>query len=483
MEGFKKMAEKKTIKVISVFLAVVMCLSVLPFSSFADESETGTALTSEGVEVSYKSFTDDDFLHTEGMSLYTKDGRKVTLRGTNFGGWGLMESWMTPLNESEGEDVMLDKLVSRFGVEKTHELMKTYRSNWITEVDFANVKALGMNVIRLPIWYRNFQSDENGTWFRDENGNIDFSQLDWVVNMCHKYGIYLIIDLHGAPGYQNEYDHSGRKHSCTFWDDTDEAKKNQKVVEEFWKVLAAHYKGEPAVAMYDLLNESLGTDKGVLNKHDEFNAYMNTLYQDVRAVDPDHIITMEAVWTTRHVCGPDKYGWTNVVYQPHFYDKTNFAFRNNMNICLNSNYNCPLYIGEFFPFNNATFDYVLSLYNLEDASWTTWSYKGTGGGAKTSDWWIYGSDEIKNVDPDNDSYEKLMEKIGSCLRTDSGKWAKTPFADHVAKYTDGYYSVSELAAVPGGTSQATLKMFRALFIDLFNRIRNFLKNFFTFKKS
>ena len=60
---------------------------------------------------------------------------------------------------------MFQTLVKRFGIEKTHKLMQLYRSNWITETDYRNVKELGMNVIRLPVWYRNFQSDDNGTWY------------------------------------------------------------------------------------------------------------------------------------------------------------------------------------------------------------------------------------------------------------------------------------------------------------------------------
>ena len=46
-------------------------------------------------------------------------------------------------------------------------------------------------------------------------------------------------------------------------------------------------------------------------------------------------------------------------------------------------------------------------------------------------------DQIEKVDYQNDSYEVLMEKWGECLRTDSGKFTKTTFADYVANFTDG----------------------------------------------
>ena len=234
------------------------------------------------------SFADDGrLLHTEGENIVNGKGETVVLRGTNFGGWGIMEDWFTPFTDAAGEDNMYEALVSRFGVEKTHALFQTYRENWITELDYQNVAALGMNVIRLPIWYRNFQSDDNGTWYRDEAGNIDWSELDEVLRLCEKYGLYLILDLHGAPGYQNDYDHCGRSKSMSLFDDTDAGRRYRAVTLDFWVELARHCVGNPTVAMYDLLNEPLGTnitrDKSLKQNFWDFS---DELYRAIRAVDP-----------------------------------------------------------------------------------------------------------------------------------------------------------------------------------------------------
>ena len=50
------------------------------------------------------------------------------------------------------------------------------------------------------------------------------------------------------------------------------------------------------------------------------------LYDTVREVDDDHIITMEAIWTGFALPYTFMRGWENVVYQVHFYNNSDFIF-------------------------------------------------------------------------------------------------------------------------------------------------------------
>ena len=43
------------------------------------------------------------FLHTEGESIFNESGEQIVLRGTNFGGWGIMEDWFCPFVSPSGE--------------------------------------------------------------------------------------------------------------------------------------------------------------------------------------------------------------------------------------------------------------------------------------------------------------------------------------------------------------------------------------------
>ncbi|MBR0537316.1 MAG: cellulase family glycosylhydrolase [Clostridia bacterium] len=425
-------------------------------------------------------FTSADLLHTEGEKIFTADGREVVLRGTNFGGWGIMEDWFCPFTDPAGEDNAYVTLVERFGVEETHKLFKAYRENWITEIDYRNVADLGMNCIRLPIWYRNFQSDDNGTWYRDESGSIDFSELDNVIAMCRKYGLYLIIDLHGLPGYQNDYDHCGRSKSMSLFDDTPEGARYREVTLDFWTTLAAHCAGDPVIAMYDLMNEPLGTNitrEG--NLQQSFWDFSDELYNAVRAVDPDHIITMEAIWDPSAIASPDVYGWENIVYQEHLYDVTNPSFLHKMNEISRAGYNAPFYIGEFYPRGVSTFDYLFSIFNDRNMSWTTWTYKGTGPDAENSPWFIYGSSTVEKIDYENDSLETIKEKWGECLRTDSGAFTRTAFADYAACYTDGTVDEASLYSFGVATSVGEFSLRWQMFVNkikaIITTIRDWLR--------
>ena len=438
----------KTKKILSILLAALL---LTPFCMLFCTAANADALP---------------MLHTEGEKIIDANGEEVVLRGTNFGGWGIMEDWFCPFTDPAGEENAYLTLVERFGIEKTHALFQHYRENWITEIDYKNVADLGMNCIRLPIWYRNFQSDDNGTWYRTENGEIDFSELDTVIEMCKKYGLYLIIDLHGLPGYQNDYDHCGRSKSMSLFDNTAAAARYREVVTDFWVTLAEHCKNEPTVAMYDLMNEPLGTNitrEG--NLQQSFWDFSNDLYRAIRAVDPTHIITMEAIWDPSAIAGPDVYGWKNIVYQEHLYDVTNFAYLHKVNEIRNAGYNAPFYIGEFYPRGISSFDYLFSLFNARNLSWTTWTYKGAGDRADSSPWFLYGSSTIEKIDYRNDSYDTLWAKWGEVLRTDGGAFTKTAFADYAANYVDGAVDNAALYSFGAIDSIGTPQVRWNLFVD------------------
>ncbi|MBQ7543234.1 MAG: cellulase family glycosylhydrolase [Clostridia bacterium] len=417
------------------------------------------------------------FLHVEGEQIVKENGERIVLRGTNFGGWGILEDWFCPFTDPAGEENIYQTLVERFGQDAVHALFQTYRSNWITEIDYQNVSSMGMNVIRLPLWYRNFQRDDNGTWYRKEDGSIDFSELDAVVALCRKYGLYLILDLHGLPGYQNDYDHCGKSKSMSLFDDTDEGRRYREVTLDFWVETAKHYADEPVIAMYDLMNEPLGTnitrDKSFKQTFWDFS---DALYRAIRAVDSRHIITMEAIWDPSAIASPDVYGWENIVYQEHLYDVTNVSYLHKANEIRRARYNAPFYIGEFYPRGISSFDYLFSLFNKRDLNWTTWTYKGAGPGADNSPWFLYGSACVQKIDAQNDSYETLMEKWGAVLRTDSGAFSRTTFADYMQQFTDGTVDALSLYTFGILDSVGTRAQRDALRQDKLNAIKTTIRD-------
>jgi endoglucanase len=259
------------------------------------------------------SFAQMSMLHANGRSIVNADGTVVPLTGVNLGGWFVMEKWMTPLDSGSLPDTysVMQKLDSRFGVETEQSLIKTFQQSWITTADLDNIKNAGFNVVRAPIWWGQFYLLNNHTpsgWRADA-----FEVLDWLVNACAARGIYVIIDMHGVVGGQSMSDDTGRSGQNQYWTNRD----FQGDTAYLWWQIANHYKGNPTVAAFDLINEPIGTPSSdtVLNLYNE-------LYQSIRSVDPSHMIIMEGTWGNWNwsmLPNPNVFGWTNVAYQMHEY--------------------------------------------------------------------------------------------------------------------------------------------------------------------
>ena len=125
------------------------------------------------------------FIKADGTNLKNEKGDTVYLRGVNAGGYMLQEIWLcaTYGGNIRCQKNILDTLNSRFGSEKAKNLISAYEDNYWTTGDFENCAKLGINCIRLPIWYRNLV-DENGNWYDNA-----FDKIDWFVETAGRYGI------------------------------------------------------------------------------------------------------------------------------------------------------------------------------------------------------------------------------------------------------------------------------------------------------
>lgn len=397
-------------KSLCFILAIIMAFSTVIFVS----AETAPAEGKDEVT----GFTDEDFITTKGRKLYNKKGEEIQLKGVNLGGWLIHEDWLCPDELPEGtqydNETILKILEERFGREKAYELVNLYQDNWITEYDLDIIKERGFNCVRVPFWYRNFYYDDDGTKILDENGEWDFSILDWVVEECSKREIYVILDMHGAVGSQSDAPHSGRAYNCGLYEKTEQGERYRELTDELWTAIATRFNGNPAVAMYDLLNEPMCDVECTEVKRRANNEYIySRLYKTVRAVDSDHVITMEAIWTGFALPSTVLKGWKNVVYQVHFYNNSDFIFNFFLLLTIAIHPNVPLMVGEFYPHQRTTWSNCFSTMNKLNYSWMLWTYKATGHGMWSSDWCMFGAkDGFWNADIANGTYEEIAYAWG-----------------------------------------------------------------------
>lgn len=400
--------------VLSIILAAAVIVAAgLPaaYSVNSDDNDSSSA-----------AFDSSDFLSTKGKYLYNAKGERVILRGVNLGAWLVFEDWLCPYEEVSDNFEVINTLEERFGTEKAYELLNTYYDNTITEYDFDNIKSMGFNCVRIPFWFRNFYYDDNGTKILDENGEWDFSRLDWAVEECSERGLYVILDMHGAVGYQSDAPHSGKGTSCGLFADTEQGERYRELTDELWTAIASRYKGNPAVAMYDLLNEPMCDVNCTELDRRKNNEFIYTrLYDTVRKADPDHIITMECIWTMFALPHKALKGWSNVVYQVHFYQNSDFIF--NLFVFLTRIYfaDTPMIMGEFYPHKTTTWKNCFTTMEKYDFNWMLWTYKATGHLMWSSDWCLMGSkDGFERAKIKSDSFDEIKRKWGENQQTQSG---------------------------------------------------------------
>jgi aryl-phospho-beta-D-glucosidase BglC (GH1 family) len=313
---------------------------------------------------------------------------RITQTGSSGSWWSIGEVNVYLNNDDYSMYEMLQK---RFGTTTVDSLLDGFQNNWITMADLDNIKNMGMNFIRVPISWHELLNDD-GTWKSNP-----WTQLDALVNAAASRGIYVLLDMHTVPGGDCPWGSCGRQgpNPNAFW--TTPA--YQDMVNTMWQGIAAHYKGNPAIAGYDLLNEPiLSYNEGSAEITTKSDLY-NRLYNTVRANDPDHAIFIEAFFGFDKIAAPSTYGWANVVYEIHPYamdapmdwDAQNNLVTNNLNTLaqFQKQWNVPVYAGEYslYFFDDVWMRWMSGL-NALHASWSNWTYKVTGSG-DGANWGFY----------------------------------------------------------------------------------------------
>ncbi|MGW2515242.1 cellulase family glycosylhydrolase [Streptomyces scopuliridis] len=230
------------------------------------------------------------FVHAKDGSLFDELDRPLRLRGVGLGNWMLPEGYMWRFPGQASSPREIEALVSGLvGGERAVRFWTDFRDRFITEADIARIAAEGFNHVRLPINWRTVM-DESGEPLSD-----GYELLDRLVGWCRAHGLWVLLDLHGAPGGQTgtNIDDSPRRRPELF-----EQPRYRELTLRVWTLLAQRYADEPTVCGYDLLNEPL-PDAYQHRYADRLAELYRELTAAIRAVDPHHLIVYEGThWAT-----------------------------------------------------------------------------------------------------------------------------------------------------------------------------------------
>jgi glucan endo-1,6-beta-glucosidase len=124
------------------------------------------------------------------------------IRGVNLGSQFIIERWMAESSwKNIGCSAYNDEwaCVKGIGQSKADAGFKKHWDTWTTEADIKQIKDISLNTVRIPVGFWIRESLVNGDEYYPRGG---LPYLDRLVGWCKKYGIYVIMDLHAAPGVQ-----------------------------------------------------------------------------------------------------------------------------------------------------------------------------------------------------------------------------------------------------------------------------------------
>jgi len=331
------------------------------------------------------------FLRTQGTEIVNDNG-PVILRSIGTGNWMIMEGYMMQ-STSAGIDTHTKyrlKLNETIGKERTDEFFDTWTANHFTKTDLDSMKVWGFNSLRVALHYktltlpieaekRNSEGVLQNTWLE-----VGFEKIDELLSWCAENEMYLILDMHGAPGGQgknasiSDYDPS----LPSLW----ESEENKEKLIALWIKLAERYKESPWIGGFDMINEPNWAFEG--SKHpngcdcqnnDDIWDLHERIIKAIRTVNSNHMVYVSGNCWGGNYNSFDKHSLknadANMAITFHKYWNSNNDNALDKWIAMRNTYQLPLWMSEGGENSNTWFSDCIALYEKHHIGWSWWPVK------------------------------------------------------------------------------------------------------------
>ena len=359
-----------------------------------------------------------EFLQVSGRHIVDAKGNKVRLRGTCPGGWMNMEDFIN--GHPGAEHTLRAQMAETLGPARAHFFFERLLDYFFNEDDVVILRKTGASVVRIPLNYRHFEDDAAPFKYKEEG----FARLDRVLGHCEDHGLYVILDLHSAQGWQNVHWHSDNASRISLlW--TVSSYQDRYVA--LWQEFARRYANRAVIAGYDVLNEPCSNneigdypwniDSNYRPRWDRVNSLFRRVVAEIRKIDSRHIIFLEGDSYAQLFLGFDDPFDDNLAYSSHNYTAPGFGpgrypgvihsrsaaangpevwdlarqerfFLDAEGTKFTQQHNVPLWVGEFGSVYNGppaekpdrlrALDDEIGIFERYGAHWTTWNYKDIG---------------------------------------------------------------------------------------------------------
>ncbi len=334
----------------------------------------------------FQTASSQGFLKADGKKIVNAKGQNVLLRGEGLGGWMLQEGYMLGIYKDAQQNKIRSRIEEMMGVKETEEFYDVWLHNFIQKKDIDSMHNWGFNSVRLPMHYNLYTLPLDKEPVTGENTWLDkgFALTDSLLSWCKANHMYLILDLHAAPGGQgNDINISDRDpNKPSLWQS--EANKQKTVA--LWKKLADRYKNEQWIGGYDILNEpNWGFTDSVNDRNgtkEQNNAPIKKLFQQIttaiRSVDKNHLIIIEGNGWGNNYNGILPTWDKNMVLSFHKYWNYNKPENIQRIIDARDKYNVPVWLGETGENSNVWYTEEIRLLEKNNVGWSMWPLKKMG---------------------------------------------------------------------------------------------------------
>ena len=310
------------------------------------------------------------FLGIKNQHVITPEGKPFFIQGINLGNWLNPEGYMFLFKDVSSYRLIDQAFREMVGSDFTDQFWKAFKDNYITREDIAYIKQTGMNSIRLPFHYKSFTEEDYMGLKSNQDG---FARIDSVIKWCKEEGLYIILDMHDAPGGQTG-DNIDDSYGYPWLFESEES---QQLFSEIWKKIANRYKDEPAILGYDLLNEPIATH---FNNKEEINKHLVPVYKKgieaIRSVDKNHIILLGgAQWNSNFTMFDEKAIDSKMMYTCHRYWCDTLQTNLQDFVDFRTKVNLPLYMGETGENTDEWVGAFRRLMERNNMGWHFWPYK------------------------------------------------------------------------------------------------------------
>lgn len=324
------------------------------------------------------------YLHRNGKYIVDGNDNEFIIRSMGLGGWMLQEGYMLGTAGFAGTQHEIRALMEEsMGKDRTDEFYEGWLANHCTKTDIDSLASWGFNAVRPALHYNLFTLpiEEEPVAGEDTWLETGFQMVDELIEWCEANEMYVILDLHAAPGGQgknadiSDYDPS----KPSLW----ESEENQRKTIALWKKLAERYADEKYIGGYDLINETNwnfnGTNEnGCDSSNEKLRELMIQITDAVREVDSNHLIFIEGNCWANNMTSMFPVWDDNMAYSFHKY--WNGTDRGTINEFLEyrDQYNVPIWLGESGENSNQWFYKTIQMLESQKIGWSWWPLKKLG---------------------------------------------------------------------------------------------------------